>query len=94
LHLGKDADRFLVFGLLRREGLDAWGGLADWGFLNPDRSRQRQFPIDVLSPLVDGVAHDQHNQRNGDRAIFDGLVFVVFKERDPMFDFEGELISF
>ena len=75
----------------------AWtpgAALADRRFLNLDRGCQRLLPVDVLSPLVDGVADDQYNHADGNRAILDGLVLVFLKERDAMFDFKGELIGF
>jgi hypothetical protein len=69
--------------------------LADRRFLHPDCRRQRILPGSALNRrVVVGVAEDQGNCDDANCAVSDGLVLVMLKERDAMFDFQGELVGF
>ena len=48
----------------------------------------------MFPPLVDGVAEDQDDHGRSDAGVLADFGLMFFEERKPVFDFQGELVSF
>jgi hypothetical protein len=53
---------------------------------------QSRFALDMPIPRVNDVAGNQKRYYNRDAAITDQLLPVLFKKRNCVFDFKGELV--